>query len=262
MRILFLGDVVGKPGCRAVRALLPRLIDRERADFVIANCENASRGGAGIEPSRAQDLLRAGVDVLTSGNHVLRRQEIVPFLADEPRLLRPANLPPGAPGGGWIVGETADGRPVAVVNVIGRAFMDSVDCPFRVAEGLLADIRPRTRVIVVDMHAEATAEKSAMGWFLDGKVSAVVGTHTHVQTADERVLPQGTAFVTDTGMCGPLNSVIGLRPEIAVRRFLTKTPARFEVASGPVLVQGVVIDVDPATGMATGIARLQERWDS
>jgi len=262
MRILFLGDVVGKPGCRAVCALLPRLIDREQIAFVIANCENASTGGAGIEPSRAQELLRAGVDVLTSGNHVLRRQEISAMLVDEPRLLRPANLPPGAPGGGWVVGETADGTKLAVLNVIGRVFMDSVDCPFRVAEGLLRDIRARARVIIVDMHAEATSEKNAMGWFLDGKVSAVVGTHTHIQTADERVLPQGTAFVTDIGMCGPLHSVIGLKPEVAVRRFVTKTPVRFEVASGPVLVQGVVIDVDPTTGMATGIERLQERWDS
>ncbi|MCK6554561.1 TIGR00282 family metallophosphoesterase [Candidatus Binatia bacterium] len=261
MRILFLGDVVGKPGCTAVCALLPRLIDRERISFVIANCENASTGGAGIEPARARELLGAGVDVLTSGNHVLKRNEIAAMLGEEPRLLRPANLPPGAPGAGWVVGHTADGTRVAVINMIGRVFMESVDCPFRVAETLLADVRARARVVVVDMHAEATSEKNALGWFLDGKVSAVVGTHTHVQTADERVLPQGTAFVTDTGMCGPVRSVIGLRPETAVRRFVNKLPVRYEVAGGPVLVQGVVIEVDPVKGMALGIERVQERWN-
>lgn len=262
MRVLFLGDVVGKPGCRAVGALLPRLIDRERIAFVIANCENASAGGAGIEPSRARRLLEAGVDVLTSGNHVLRRQEVLELLEAEPRLLRPANLPPGAPGGGWVLGHTADGTPIAVINVIGRVFMDSVDCPFRVAEALLTDIRVRARVVVVDMHAEATSEKNAMGWFLDGRVAAVVGTHTHVQTADARVLPQGTAFVTDVGMCGPLNSVIGVKPDLALRRFVTKIPVRYEVASGPIWVQGVVIDVDPDTGLALGIERVQELWVS
>jgi len=261
MRILFLGDIVGRPGCRAVCALLPRLIDRVRIAFVIANCENASAGGAGIDPVRAQELLASGVDVLTTGNHVLRRQEIAPMLAEEPRLLRPANFPPGVPGSGVLIGETAEGTPVAVVNVLGRVFMDSVDCPFRVVEAVLDGLRAQARVVVVDMHAEATSEKNAMGWFLDGKVSAVVGTHTHVQTADERILPRRTAFVTDVGMCGPLHSVIGVKPEAALRRFITKMPVRYEVATGPVLVQAVVIDVDCVTGEATAIERLQEQWE-
>jgi 2',3'-cyclic-nucleotide 2'-phosphodiesterase len=257
MRILFLGDVVGKPGRQAVRALLPRMIDREQLALVIANCENAA-GGTGVDPKSAHELFDAGVDVLTSGNHVWRHKEILEFIEQERRLLRPANFPPMVPGRGWIVHETAEGTPVAVVNLIGRVFMDSVDCPFRVAEALWPEISARARVVVVDMHGEATSEKVAMGWFLAGKATAVLGSHTHVQTADERVLPGGTAYVTDVGMCGPTDSVIGVKKELVIQRFLTHMPVRFEVASGPVVVQGALVDVDPETGRAQTIRRVQE----
>ncbi len=258
MRILFLGDIVGKPGRQAVTALLPRLIDIERLDFVVANCENVTNG-SGVDPKSARDLLAAGVDVLTSGNHVWRRKEIIEFFAAERRLLRPANFPPMVPGHGWTVAETADGTAVAVVNLIGRVYMDSVDCPFRTAENVLREAGPRAAVVIVDMHADATSEKNAMGWFLDGKVTAVLGSHSHVQTADERVLPGGTAYITDAGMCGPMDSVIGVKKELAIERFLTHMPVRFEVASGPVVVQGVIVEVDAETGRATAITRVQER---
>lgn len=257
MRILFLGDVVGKPGRRAVGLVLPQLIDRQRVDLVVANCENAT-DGSGIDPKSAHELFEAGVHVLTSGNHVWRRREIIEFIRREPRLLRPANFPPSVPGRGWGMVETADGTPVAVVNLIGRVFMDSVDCPFRTAEALLPELRARTCIVIVDMHAETTSEKSAMGWFLAGKVSAVLGSHTHVQTADERVLPGGTAYVTDVGMCGPTESVIGVKKELAVQRFLTHMPVKFEVAGGPVVVHGAVIDVDAQTGRASAIRRVRE----
>jgi len=257
MNILFLGDVVGKPGRKALRSLLPRLIHREAASFVVANCENAS-GGTGVRPESARELLDAGVDLLTSGNHIWRHKEIVDFLDREQRLLRPANFPPGTPGEGWAQMMTSDGISVGVINLLGRVFMLGVDCPFQAVERILAELNPRTRVILVDMHAETTSEKGAMAWALDGRVSAVVGTHTHVQTADDRVLPGGTAFLSDAGMCGPINSVIGIRPELAVRRFRTQLPTRFEPASGAVTVQGVVITVDPETGRATAIRRINE----
>ncbi len=259
MRILFLGDVVGKPGRRALIATVPRLIDRERLDLVIANAENES-GGMGVDPRGAQELLDAGVDVLTSGNHVWRRRAIVEFMGRTSRLLRPANFPPGVPGRGWMVCETAAGTPVAVVNLIGRVFMDAVDCPFRTIESLLPQVRARARVIVVDMHAEATSEKLAMGWFLAGKVSAVVGSHTHVPTADERVLPGGTGFITDAGMCGPVDSVLGIDKDLILRRFLTHMPVKFEVASGRSVVQGVLVDVDADTGQAQAMRRVQEAY--
>ncbi len=257
VRILFLGDIVGKPGRRAVTTLLPRLIDRERLDVVIANCENVA-DGAGVDPKSVRELLHAGVHLLTSGNHVWRKKEIVEFIADEPRLLRPANFPPGVPGRGWAVAETADGTPVAVVNLIGRVFMDSVDCPFRTIEALLPELRARARTVIVDMHAEATSEKAAMGWFLAGKVSAMLGSHTHVQTADERILSGGTAYITDVGMCGPTESVIGVQTELALRRFITHMPVKFEVARGPVIVQGAIVDVDAETGQARAIRRVRE----
>jgi metallophosphoesterase (TIGR00282 family) len=257
MKVLFLGDVVGKSGRRAIRTLLPRLIDRERLDFVIANCENVANG-AGVDPKSAQELFNAGVDVLTSGNHVWRRKEILEFIERDERLLRPANFPPGVPGRGWTVCEVAGGTPIAVLNLIGRVYMDSVDCPFRTADELLPKLRSRARVIVVDMHGEATSEKGAMGWFLAGKVSAVLGSHTHVQTADDRLLPGGTAYVTDVGMCGPRDSVIGVEKELVLRRFITRMPVTFEVASGPVVVQGAFVEIDSQTGAAVGIRRLQE----
>jgi hypothetical protein len=260
MNILFLGDVVGKPGRLAVRSLLPGLIHREAVDFVVVNCENIS-GGAGVDPDGCRQLLEAGADVLTSGNHVWRKKEIVEFIEREPRLLRPVNFPPGVPGAGWRRFRTSGGTGVTVINLIGRVFMDSVDCPFQAADRILAELGAEPGIVVVDMHCDATSEKGAMGWFLDGRVSCVVGSHTHVQTADERILPKGTAFLTDAGMCGPLDSVIGVKPEQAVRRFLTHMPTKFEPATGAAIVQGAVVSVDPGNGRAGAIHRLRERFE-
>src|SRR3990170_4435693 len=220
MKVLFLGDVVGKPGRRAVREWVPRLAARGEADFVIANGENAS-GGIGIDPKGADELFSAGVDVLTSGNHVWRKREIADYIDRVPAFTRPANFPPGAPGAGWVVRESAGGVPVAVLNLMGRVFMQALDCPFRTADALVPMLRERARVVVVDMHAEATSEKAAMGWHLAGRVSAVLGTHTHVQTVDEEILAGGTAYITDVGMCGPTDSVIGMKKETVLKRFLT-----------------------------------------
>jgi len=259
MRLLFLGDVVGRPGRRALAALVPRLAAQEDIEFVIANCENAS-GGKGVDPRSAEELHEAGVDVLTSGNHVWQNREIVPYMRESGRLLRPLNFPPGVPGVGWTVQKArrSEAR-VAVLNLIGRVFMAPVDCPFRAADEALADIRREASIVFVDMHAEATSEKVAMGRFLDGRVSAVVGSHTHIQTADETVLPGGSAYLTDAGMCGPEDSVLGVRTDRVVERFLTQMPTRFEVAAGAVLVQGAVIDIDGETGRARSIRRVRER---
>jgi metallophosphoesterase (TIGR00282 family) len=257
VRILFLGDVVGKPGRRAVADAVPHLIATAAVDFVVANCENAS-GGKGVDPRAARELFAAGVDVLTSGNHVWAKREILDYIRDSDMLLRPENFAPGSPGRGCTVKPSRSGVPVAVLNLIGRVFMGSFDCPFRAADAILPSLRSRAAVIVVDMHAEATSEKVAMGWHLDGRVAAVVGSHTHVQTADARVLPGGTAYLTDAGMCGPLDSVIGVKRELVLQRFLTQMPNRFEVAGGPVLLQGALIDADEATGRARSITRLQQ----
>jgi metallophosphoesterase (TIGR00282 family) len=259
VKILFLGDVVGKPGRLAVRARLPGLIHRERLDLVIANCENVA-GGAGVDPGSCRELLDAGVDVLTSGNHIWKRKEIVDYIEGETRLLRPVNFPPGTPGRGVARVATPGGVEVTVVNLIGRVFMDAVDCPFQAADRVLGEV-PRPAVVFVDMHAETTSEKGAMGWFLAGRVSAVVGSHTHVQTADERVLPEGTAYLTDAGMCGPMDSVIGVKTGLAVHRFRTHLPTKFEVASGPAIVQGAIVTVDPETGRASAIDRVQEVFE-
>jgi 2',3'-cyclic-nucleotide 2'-phosphodiesterase len=257
MNILFLGDVIGKPGRKAVRSGLPRLIHREAAALVVVNGENAS-GGTGLKPDSARELLDAGADVLTTGNHIFRYKEIIPFLDEDERIVRPANYPPGTPGVGWREVTTPAGVAVGIINLVGRVFTTGVDCPFQIVEGILAKLRDRVRVILVDMHAETTSEKGAMGWFLDGRVSAVLGTHTHVQTADERVLPRGTAFLTDVGMCGPIDSVIGVKPELAIQRFQTQMPTRFEPATGPAALQGAVFSVDPDTGRATAIWRVNE----
>ena len=257
MRIVFFGDVVGKVGRRGLVQGLSALRRTEEIDFVVANCEN-SAGGVGVDPGSARELLAAGVDVLTSGNHVWAKREIIEYITDSDVLLRPANFAPMTPGWGYTVKPSRGGAPVAVVNLIGRVFMNSYDCPFRGADAALESIGSKAAVILVDMHAEATSEKVAMGWYLDGRVSAVVGSHTHVQTADERLLPQGTAYLTDAGMCGPRDSIIGVKREQALRRFLTQMPGRFDVAEGPVLVQGAVIDVDEVTGKANGIKRFQQ----
>ena len=255
MRILFIGDIVGKPGRRAVHELLPELINSYQIDFVIANGENAA-AGFGITREIVEDLFEARIDVLTMGNHVWDKKEILDFIADYESLIRPANYPGSALGRGSVVMPSIKGYHVGVINLMGRVFMHPLECPFRTAEQEIEKIRKRTKIILVDMHAEATSEKIAMGWFLDGKVTAVVGTHTHVQTADDRVLPGGTAYITDVGMTGPFDSVIGTRKELVLERFLTQIPNKFEVAKGDVRLQAVLIDVDEKTGRALTIERL------
>jgi 2',3'-cyclic-nucleotide 2'-phosphodiesterase len=262
LKLLFLGDVFGKPGRQAVQRLVPRLIAREGLDLVVANAEN-SASGIGVTPDSAEELLAAEVNLLTSGNHIWSKRDIVPYL-ERPgsRLLRPANYPPGTPGRGRAVIATPDGRRLGVLNLEGRVFMRSLEDPFRVALEEIDALRAEgATAILVDMHCEATSEKNAMGWFLDGKVSAVLGTHTHVQTADARVLPGGTAFVTDVGMCGPWDSVIGVRKELVIERFLTARPVSFEPAKRDVWLQGAIVDIDEATGRARSIARVQERME-
>lgn len=258
MRIAFFGDVVGRPGRAAVMAVVPRFRREQGVDFVVANCENAAHG-KGVSPRIAEELRDAGIDVLTSGNHVWSDRTIVPYLGESRRLLRPLNLPPGTPGRGWTIVARAGGASVAVVNLIGRVFMGPCDCPFRAVDAALEEIAPSTSIILVDMHAEATSEKGAMAQYLDGRVSAVVGSHTHVQTADEAVLAKGTAMLTDAGMCGPERSVLGVRIDKAIERFVTQLPVRLDVAEGEAIVQGALIDVDDATGRAVGIERIQER---
>jgi metallophosphoesterase (TIGR00282 family) len=261
LRLLFLGDVVGDPGRRAVAALLPDWKQELQADFVIVNGENAA-GGRGITPKIAIGLMRAGAAVITTGDHIWDQKEILPFLAEEPRLLRPLNYPPGAPGQGSIVLETKKGK-IGVINLQGRTFMrDQLENPFTVASDCVERLRQETPILFVDFHAEATSEKVAMGWHLDGKVSAVVGTHTHVPTADERILPQGTAFQSDAGMCGPLDSIIGSQIEPVLERFHTQLPARFGVGRGVVRLNGVLVTIDPASGRALLIERVRRDWHS
>jgi len=260
VKILFLGDVFGKPGRQAVGTRVPKLIVKEAIDLVVVNGENAA-AGAGLTPDIVEELLGAEVNLLTSGNHIWAKREIVPLL-DRPdaRLLRPANYPPGTPGRGRAVIETPDGRKLGVLNLEGRVFMKNLEDPFRVAEVEVAALRAAgARAILVDVHCEATSEKAALAWFLDGKVSAVLGTHTHVQTADERILPGGTAFLTDAGMCGPHDSVIGMKKELVLDRFLTQRPTGFEPARRDVWLQGAIVDVDEETGKARSIVRVQER---
>jgi 2',3'-cyclic-nucleotide 2'-phosphodiesterase len=260
VKVLFLGDVFGKPGRQAVVREVPRYIVREALDLVVVNGENAA-AGAGLTPDTAEELLAAEVDLLTSGNHIWAKREIMPYL-DRPgvRVLRPANYPPGSPGRGRAVISTPDGRKLGVLNLEGRVFMKNLDDPFRVAEVELAALRAEgATAVLVDMHCEATSEKAAMAWHLDGRVSAVLGTHTHVQTADERILPGGTAFLTDVGMCGPTDSIIGMKKELVMERFLTQRPVGFEPARRDVWLQGAILDIDEATGKARSIVRVQER---
>lgn len=255
MKILFIGDIVGRPGRQLVRDALPRLVDQHTIDLVIANAENAA-AGFGLTPDVVAELFGTGVDVMTTGNHVWDKRDGLVCLEQEPALLRPANYPPGAPGHGVGVYETAGGLPVAVVNLQGRVFMGELDCPFRKADEILDHLGPEQKIIFVDFHAEATSEKGALGAYLDGRVSAVVGTHTHVQTADERVLPGGTAFISDVGMTGARDSVIGIRKELSVQRFMTQMPVRYEIAKNDPMLCAVVIDVDEVTGVARQIERV------
>jgi metallophosphoesterase (TIGR00282 family) len=262
MKILMVGDVVGSVGRDAVKALVPVLRAKHKIDFVVVNCENVS-GGAGVTPKAAEELLAvSGVDMMTSGQHIWHYREIGPYMDAEPRLLKPLNYPKGTPGFGAYVYTARNGVKVGVVNLLGRVFMgiDALDDPFRLGLAQIEEIRKQTPVILVDMHAEATSEKIVMGWYLDGKVSAVVGTHTHIQTADERILPKGTAYVTDLGMTGPYDSVIGREVEPVLDRFLTGMPNKFNVAKGNLKLCGAIIEVDPQTGKALSIERVQEQF--
>src|SRR2546426_4930195 len=256
IRLLFIGDIVGRPGRDLVRQGLRGLVDFHRIDLVIANAEN-SAAGFGITREIGDQLLDWGIDVMTSGNHIWDKKEALDYIGTEPRLLRPANYPAGAPGNGTYLARTRDGRSVGVVNIMGRVFMLNIDDPFQVVLREIEAMKQRTRIVFVDFHAEATSEKIAMGWHLDGKVTAVVGTHTHVQTADERILPKGTAYLTDAGMTGAHDSVVGVEIEAALGRFLTGLPARFETAPGPCVFSAVLLDVDTGGGQALSIERLR-----
>ena len=255
MNILFVGDIFGKPGREIARRAIPALVERRAIDFVIANVEN-SASGFGVTGDIAETILGYGVDVMTSGNHVWDKKEVLDYIPRQPKLLRPANYPAGVPGRGSCLGRTRTGEPVGVVNIMGRVFMTPLDDPFAVALREIEGLRAKARVIIVDFHAEATSEKVAMGWHLDGRVTAVFGTHTHVQTADERLLPKGTAYLTDAGMTGPHDSIIGVTVEAALGRFLSAMPARFEAATGVGRLNAVIVTADPATGKATSIERL------
>jgi hypothetical protein len=255
MRILFVGDVVGSPGRKIIHDHLADTVAQRKVDLCIVNGENAA-SGFGITPRLAEELFAAGAEVITGGNHIWDRKEILDYLPHEPRLIRPANFPPGAPGSGLYVGKAKNGVDYAVLDLQGRTFMPALDCPFRAAERELARVPENVKVIVVDIHAEATSEKQAMGWFLDGKVSVVLGTHTHVATADEHVLPGGTAYITDVGMTGPHDSVIGMDKVGIIQRFLDGMPARFSVPEGDVRMNAVLIDADESTGHARSIERV------
>jgi metallophosphoesterase (TIGR00282 family) len=255
MRILFIGDIVGKPGRDLVRRGVGGLVEHHQIDLVVANAENAA-AGSGITRELGDQILASGVDVMTSGNHIWAKREAIDYIGTEPRLLRPANFSSGVPGNGSYLARSADGRTVGVINLMGRVFMAPLDDPFAVVTKEIDALRGRAKVILVDFHAEATSEKIAMGWYLDGKVTAVVGTHTHVQTADERILPKGTAYLTDVGMTGPHDSVIGVEIEPALSRFLNGMPTRFETATANPRLNAVVIDADERTGRATDIERL------
>ena len=253
LRILFVADVVGQPGRDAVKAILPGLKREVGADLAIVNGENAA-GGFGLTSKIVAELKAAGADVITTGNHVFAQKEFVPELPNLERVLRPANYPPAAPGRGSCVVEVA-GRQVLVMNLMGRIFLDHLDDPFRAADSILV-AHPDVKIVFCDMHAEATSEKTAMGWHLDGRASAVVGTHTHIPTADARVLPKGTAYVTDVGMVGPRDGCIGMDKDVVLQRFLTGVPNRFVVASGPVTFNSVVVTISGSTGRATSIQRV------
>jgi metallophosphoesterase (TIGR00282 family) len=258
VRVLFVGDVVGKPGRQAVRHLLPALRRRHEVDFAVVNLENAA-GGFGFTPEIARELMDAGADCLTSGNHVWKKREAYGYIDSEPRMLRPANYPDGAPGRGYglyVVGS----EQIAVANLMGRVFMEPLLCPFRTLDQIWERIKDDTSLFIVDFHAETTSEKVAFGRYAAGRASAVIGTHTHVQTADERILPGGTAYLTDVGMAGPVDGVLGVDADCVIEKFLTQMPVKFEVARGPVSLMAALLEFDPRTGRAQRITRLQEPW--
>jgi len=255
MKILFIGDIIGSPGRMAVRELLPALIAKKKIDFVIANCENAA-AGFGVTKKNVDELYSCQIDVLTSGNHIWNKKEVLEFIGDYEKLLRPANYPSSTPGAGTVLVPLKTGEYVGVLNLAGRIFMQPIDCPFVTAKNKIAELREKTKIIIVDMHAEATSEKKALGWYLDGEVSAILGTHTHVQTADEEILPQGTAYISDVGMTGPFNSVIGIKKEAIIERFLTQMPNKFDLAKDDIRMQGVIVDIDAESGKAKSIDRI------
>ncbi|MBC7348742.1 MAG: TIGR00282 family metallophosphoesterase [Candidatus Aminicenantes bacterium] len=251
--VLFIGDLIGRPGRRALARFLPELRKKYQPDLVVANAENAA-GGNGLTEEIGKELLFQ-VDILTSGNHIWDKKEVLSYMEKENRLLRPANYPAVNPGRGYYIFQSEKGIKAAVINLQGRVFMEPIDCPFLTADRLLGEIRPLTPIVIIDFHAEATSEKQALGWYLNGRVSAVIGTHTHIPTADERVLPGGTAYITDVGMAGGRNSVIGMKPDQALQRFLTGRPQRFEPATDGLLLCAVFLVIDPGRGRALSIQR-------
>jgi len=251
LKILAIGDIVGRPGREAVREILPDLYRECGIDLVIGNGENCA-GGVGITPSTAQELFESGIDVITSGNHIWAQKEIIPYLDGDLAIIRPLNYPPGIPGHGYLYKNNT-----LIVNLMGRVFLGNFDCPFRAIDRLLAELEGKPNIIIVDFHAEATSEKVAMGRYLDGRVSAVLGTHTHVGTIDAQILPQGTAYVTDIGMVGPVDSVIGDDVASVITRFLTQIPKRLPVGKGKVSFNAILVEVDEGTGKATGIKRIE-----
>jgi metallophosphoesterase (TIGR00282 family) len=255
LRILAIGDIIGKPGRTAVKEILPGLCYEHNIDFVIGNGENAA-GGVGLTPGTAEELFDSGIDVITTGNHIWAQKEIIPYLDSEPPLLRPLNYPPTNPGRGYLLKKN-----VLIVNLVGRVFIGHFDCPFRAMDQLLAEFEHKSIPIIVDFHAEATSEKVAMGRYLDGRVSAVLGTHTHIGTIDARILPGGTAYITDIGMVGPVDSVIGDDPDSVINRFLTQMPTRLSVGKGKVNFDAILVEVDEKTGKAMGIKRIQKIVD-
>lgn len=254
MKLLMIGDVVSQPGCDHLRNTLPTLKQQLKPDVTVVNGENSAIGN-GILPKSAEFLFDSGSDIITTGNHVYKRREILPYLEEYPNLLRPANFPEECAGRGWYLFD-AMRYTVCVINLLGQSFMEPVGSPFDAVDRILEEVK--ADIYVVDFHAEATGEKGALGWYLDGKVAAVVGTHTHVQTADEQILPNGTGFISDVGMTGPRYSILGVRPEAVVNRMRLHTPTRFEIAEGPCILQGVLLDIDEASGKCRSIERISE----
>lgn len=257
MNILVIGDISGKPGRKMIREILPKIKDKMEIEFTIANGENAA-GGVGITREIANELFYHGIDILTMGNHTWDNKDIFNFIDHERRILRPLNYPDGTPGQGSTIIEAPNGLKIGIINLLGRVFLANVECPFRTVEKEIAHLQKETPIILIDFHAEVTSEKVALGWYLDGKVTAVVGTHTHIQTADERILPKGTAYITDLGMTGSRNSVLGVKTELVIQKFLTQLPVRFEVAKGDEVLCGAIIEIDSNTGKAVKIERVQE----
>ena len=254
MKILFLGDIIGETGRDALKTFLDRGIKPDEIDFIIANGENAA-GGVGITPRVAEDIFNAGVNVITTGNHVWQRKEVSDII-DDPCIVRPANFPEGVPGKGYTIVKSQSGHNVCVINMMGRVYMKNLNCPFRTADSIIEKVSKKASVIIVDFHAEITSEKVAFGWFMDGKVSAVLGTHTHVQTADERILPEGTAYITDVGMTGPMDSVIGVKKEIVIKKYLVQMPFRFEVSDDRPAINAVIMEIDEKTAKSKEIKRV------